>query len=388
MLNTTSSREVVNCKRRDNDSRDITVVISSLRSGGAERVLVRLANEFAQRGFEVTLIALVRGNDIRREIREDIALVDFQSARVIHVVPRLVRHLRAQNPSTVICTQRYINVTLLAAMRLAGARGRVIVREGSLPGYRRLSGIKTALTTPITNYLARELYRYASCIVAVTDSIANDIATTISVSPKSISVISNPVSLVEINEKARKPATHPWIFPGQQSLVVGIGRLVKVKNFAMLLHAFAIVRKKHSAKLIILGEGDQRKSLERLRRILGLDDDVDFPGYVSNPYPYLRHAAVFALSSYREGLPNVLLEALVLGIPVVASDCASGPKQILAGGKYGALVPIDDHHTMAQKLCENIEGITAEKPPESYFSQYSVNQVVDRYELLCHPRSD
>jgi len=116
------------------------------------------------------------------------------------------------------------------------------------------------------------------------------------------------------------------------------------------------VRQQRKARLLIIGEGNERAGLEQLACDLNLGQDVAFPGYLHNPYPQLSRAAVFVLSSAYEGLPNALLEALALRIPVVSTDCESGPREILAGGRYGRLVPVGDRYAMARAIVEDAAG--------------------------------
>ncbi|MGB2886052.1 MAG: glycosyltransferase, partial [Dehalococcoidia bacterium] len=189
---------------------------------------------------------------------------------------------------------------------------------------------------------------------------------------KKIEVIYNPVITPELLEKAREPVDHPWFQPGEPPVVLGVGRLTEQKDFPTLLRAFALVRKERAARLVILGEGEDRPELKALVDELGIAEDVDMPGFVDNPYGYMAGAAVFALSSRWEGLPTVLIEAMALGKPVVATDCPSGAREILNDGRYGTLVPVGD----AKRLATGISGML-EHPVEPLPSW------VDRFRPDC-----
>jgi len=150
------------------------------------------------------------------------------------------------------------------------------------------------------------------------------------------------------------------------------------KDFPTLIQAFAHVRRAYPARLLILGEGEERPALEALVRQLGLEQDVSLPGFAVNPYPYMARASLFVLSSRWEGLPGVLIEALYCGAPLVATDCPSGPREILRDGQYGQLVPVGDVTALAQAIETTLVSRTQGPPPESWQS-FELEAVVNQY---------
>jgi glycosyltransferase involved in cell wall biosynthesis len=156
-------------------------------------------------------------------------------------------------------------------------------------------------------------------------------------------------------------------------VVLAVGRLTRVKDYPTLLRAFAILRARRPCRLLILGEGRQRPRLERLVGRLGLGEDVRMPGFVANPYAYMARARLLVVSSLREGGPQVLIEALALGTPAVSTDCPSGPREILDGGRYGALVPRRDPAALADAM-----GATLDAPaPAGLLSEAAARYRVD-----------
>lgn len=133
-------------------------------------------------------------------------------------------------------------------------------------------------------------------------------------------------------------------------LIVSIGRLVHQKGFDVLIRAFKAVRKSYHSKLLIIGDGKKRAELSQLVESLNLKEDVSFLEFQHNPFKYMKRADVFCLASRYEGFGNVIIEAMTLGIPVVVTDCPSGPAEIVDKGKYGILVPPDDHDAFAEAL--------------------------------------
>jgi len=148
-----------------------------------------------------------------------------------------------------------------------------------------------------------------------------------------------------------------------------------------LIRAFDILRKKIPARLIILGDGVERKMLEELILSLGLRDAVDLPGFMLNPFAFMKKASVFVLSSKWEGLPNVLIQALACDCPVVSTDCPSGPSEILNTGQYGQLVPVEDVEAMAKAIEATLSG-EIRQPPQSWLEQYQLDVITRQYEVV------
>jgi glycosyltransferase involved in cell wall biosynthesis len=188
----------------------------------------------------------------------------------------------------------------------------------------------------------------------------------------------NPVITPDVRKRACAPLDHPWFAPDQPPVILAVGRLTKQKDFPTLIRSFAQVRQNVPARLLILGEGVDRDELEALVRQLGLQDDVSLPGFVDNPYAYMHRAGLFVLSSRWEGLPTVLIEALYCGRPVIATDCPSGPREILANGRFGALVPVGDVEALSRAIVDGLAGKTP-LPPEESWHPYSMEAVVEQY---------
>jgi len=158
---------------------------------------------------------------------------------------------------------------------------------------------------------------------------------------------------------AREPAEHPWFTPGHPPVIVSLGRLVAAKDYDTLVRAFRVLRKEVDCRLVIFGEGRQRERLKRLGAALGVGGHFDLPGFTPNPFPFVARANLFVVSSVFEGANNALMEAMALGVPCVSTDCRSGPREILEGGRYGTLVPVRDPVALAGAM-----RATLRSPPE------------------------
>jgi glycosyltransferase involved in cell wall biosynthesis len=191
-------------------------------------------------------------------------------------------------------------------------------------------------------------------------------------------VIYNPAYNEGIDRDWTVP-DHPWYSQGQPAIVLGVGRLVRQKNFMNLLDAFARVRTQRPARLIILGKGPLRTELLAHARNLGIAADVSLPGFIHHPYSYMRHANVFVLSSDWEGFGNVIVEAMANGCPVVSTDCPSGPNEILDGGRYGPLVPVNAPSALAEAILKVLAQPIEKKLLQARASEFSIKSAANAY---------
>jgi glycosyltransferase involved in cell wall biosynthesis len=194
-----------------------------------------------------------------------------------------------------------------------------------------------------------------------------------------IQVILNPVVSEETLQKAKAPVEHPWFSNGGAPVVLAIGRMTEQKDFPNLLRALALLVQRRPARVLILGEGEDRPALEALAKELNLGPDVlDMPGFVENPYAYMARCDVLAMSSRWEGLPTVLIEGLACGASIVSTACPSGPDEILEDGRYGRLVPVNDSAALADALAQTLDAPRV-TPPEESWAPYVVGDVTRQY---------
>jgi glycosyltransferase involved in cell wall biosynthesis len=228
--------------------------------------------------------------------------------------------------------------------------------------------------------LMKRFYRKAHAIVAVSNGVAADLSANLKIAPAKINTIYNPIIDEKLIEKSMEEVNHRWFASGQPPVVLSVGRLTEAKDYPVLLEAFAEVLKDCQVHLLILGEGEIRPELEKIVRSKGIEQYVEMPGYVENPYPFMRQAAVFVLSSKQEGCPNVLVEALACGAKVVATDCESGPGEILACGKYGKLVPVGNVNLLSRAITDSLKSADNDTIDNvSHLDQFTTEQVVKKY---------
>ena len=365
---------------RQHDRR-VAVFLPSLAGGGAERIALTLLAGLVGRGVPADLVVAGSGGALRAEVPQGVRLVDLGKTRPLRAVPALIRYLRRERPSALLSTVLNANVAASIAVRMSGAGIRHVVREAST-----LSA-ELARSSPLNRLLmrviARRLYPRADAVVAVSAGVADDLERTLGLDRRAIQVIHNPVLSESLLKRARQHRARAWSGEGILPVIVGAGRLSREKDFGTLIEAFARVRQSIPSRLVILGEGEERNALQDLARRHGLENDISMPGFVTDPYPIYAGSTVFVLPSRWEGSPGALVEALACGAPVVATDCPSGPREILADGAYGQLVPVGDAEAMATAILDVLSGAFVAQNPARHLALFDADKNVDSYlELL------
>jgi glycosyltransferase involved in cell wall biosynthesis len=365
------------------NSERIALFLPDLTGGGAERIMVNLARGLAERELPVDLVLVRAAGPLLAEVPPAVRIVELRSETVLGSLPRLVRYLRGERPRALLSTLNTANVIAIWAGRIARSPAKVVVRQSNTLSRTRAATTGARRFIP---FLVRHSYRWAGAIVAVSNGVALDLAVAARLPVGRIRVVPNPVVPPDLATQVLEPTGHPWFEEDAPPVVLGVGRLTRQKEFSTLIRAFGRVRSQREARLMILGEGAERPNLERLVRSLGLDDDVALPGFVPNPLAYMARAAVFVLSSAWEGLPAVVIQALAVGTPVIATDCESGPREILRDGRFGLLVAVGDEAAIAQGVLDLIGRPKAPVPREAW-SHFTQEHAVGEYLRILDPVS-
>lgn len=320
-------------------SRLISICIPNLVGGGAERVNLNLAEQFKRSGHEVEFVLLKARGELLDQTEVQFPIHALNVKRFRQAVVPLAHYLRERTPNALLAAMWPLTGVAGAAIRLARGRTRLLASEHT--DFRMAVSIRRGERLAM-RHLGNWFYQPCHRVVAVSNGVAESLCEVARIPRSKIEVIHNPVQtdpngLVGDQDLA---AISGWL--AGQIRLIAVGSLKKPKGFDVLLHALAKLRQRQDARLLILGEGPLRMELEQLSVELGISDDVWLPGFRPNPGAFLRHANVFVLSSNWEGFGNVIVEALSAGLPVVSTDCRSGPAEILENGKYGTLVPVGD----------------------------------------------
>lgn len=363
----------------------IAIFIPSLRGGGAERAMVVLANGFARRGHAVDLVLANAAGVFRNEVSDKVHIIDLRSSRLLASFWRLIGYMRKARPDALLSAMSHVNLIGLWSRRLAGVKTRVVVSERSTFTYAMKGLGHRRFIAWLMPKLLRISYPMADAVVSVSQGVQDDLMCHITLLPERAHVIYNPVVDDGLLRQALQPLNHPWFARGEPPVVLAVGRLTEAKNYPLLIKAFARLRSQRACRLLILGEGAQRRYLEDLALKLGVSAHVSMPGFERNPFPYMSRAAVFVLSSSWEGLPAALIQAMACGCRVVSTDCPSGPREILENGRWGRLIPVGDEEALVEAMAECMDD---NSPPDvtvraGFFSE---ERGVSAYlRLLCPP---
>jgi glycosyltransferase involved in cell wall biosynthesis len=353
----------------------IALFLPSVRGGGAQRIVVNLAQGMTERGLPVDVVLTTAEGVFMDQLPPAARVVDLHSRRVLGCVAPLAGYLRQEQPRVVISSMSHANVVAITAGRLAGSGTPIVVTEHNTMS---VAAGESRLARRLWPPLLRVFYPWADSVVAVSLGAADDFARTTGLPRDTIETVYNPVITPELMALARQEPDHPWFAPGSPPVVLAVGRLTAQKDFPTLLRAFAQVRARSQARLVILGEGDDRTTLEGLVRELGLTDAVALPGFRANAMAYMARSALFVLSSAWEGLPTVLIEAMAAGAQVVSTDCPSGPREILRDGALGALVPVGDPAALAEAILAALSRPATPTPSEA-LHPFTRDAAVDHY---------
>ncbi len=338
--------------------------------------MVDLANAFARRGFTVDLVLVECTGPYLKSVSKQVRIVDLRCRRVILSLPALVRYLRRERPKAILSALKHANVVAVLANKISRGKSRLVVSERN---YLTISSHRSILKRDrLLPFFMRVAYPMADGIAAVSEGVAGDLSTAIGIPQKRIKVIYNPVDTEQIDKLSRLPVIHPWFESGHYQVVISMGRLTAQKDFQTLIRAFAKIKERRPVRLIILGEGELRRELTHLCMHLGVEETVDFPGFMDNPYAWVRHAALFVLSSAWEGLPGALIQAMACGTRVVSTDCPSGPAEILENGRWGRLVSVGDVDAMAAAM---VLALDDTRPPDvvKRAQDFSAKRAIDSY---------
>lgn len=363
----------------------IIFLVDHLMGGGAERVLYtlysKLRNDLELNCKLVTISDKCQYESYNREKRK-VLVSDYTGIKsYVLSFMRFYKYLREEKPTTVFSTLVSSNILNVVITKLFFRKSiKVVIREANT-----LSVRSNALgwKYKVQAFLCKIFYPMADVIVAPSHGVKSDLLEYIPRLQNKVRVISNPLDIGELEMLARK------FQPVESNFIIAVGRLHEQKAFDILIKSYAVLYRSNKSvpKLLILGEGPEKKYLKTLVDSLELGEMVIFKGFVENPYPYIMNARLLVMSSRWEGLPNVLIQALGLGTNIVSTDCRSGPAEILLNGKYGILVEVDNVEELALSIHKSLFGesrFAASVLQDLAFQRFEVSKIAKAYkEVLC-----
>ncbi|BAU11924.1 glycosyl transferase, group 1 family protein [Leptolyngbya sp. NIES-3755] len=365
-----------------NQTKRVAFLARDLRGGGLERIVINLLTSLSERGIELDLVlASLEGafvDQLPRSVRVIPLNVDLDTSTSdsFKLLLPLIQYLQQERPIAFVSHLVFVNSIAVLAKQLSGIRCQLVLVE-HVPLFQ--SSATDIPQSRLIKSMMQWFYPHADTVVAVSEAMAMHLRTDLNLKDSIVQVIENPVIDESFYQRSLLPCDHSWFKPGQPPVFLAAGRFTAQKDFATLIDAFARVRKTREACLVILGDGQLRAAFMQQIRELGIEADVDLPGFEPNPYPFMRHATAFVLSSRWEALPTVLIEAMGCGCQVISTDCPFGPKEILAEGKYGRLVPMQDAIALSTAMQESLDHPIPKTELEQRAALFSRDRAVSRY---------
>ncbi len=330
-------------------ARVFALYTSHVNVGGVESVYHLIARALLDRGWQVDVLTKAGGPIYQSHIPRGARAVTIGRAGI----PSLLRYLASRKPDYLMSAKLDCNVELLACKALYHGKTRAVIRyDGVLDAY-YIPGPVPKVRRAVGRFLMRCLLKEAHAAIAVSDGMAAAARKAFPHQGRRLHRLYNPIDTRRILELAREPCDHPWLASGGKGgvpVILHVGRLAREKDIPTLLRAFALARRERELRLVIVGIGPEEASLKREAQRLGIAESVCFAGYVENQYAYMARAQVFAMSSVAEGLGCVLQEAMVCSASIVSTDYTFGARELLAGGRYGVLVPMSDPGALAEGM--------------------------------------
>ena len=356
---------------------NILILLPNLCGGGAERLHVHLANYWHEKGIRVNFVLMQSRGELIGVLSDGVGVIDLGVNRIRKAIVPLARHLRKISPDIVIAAMWPLTSVAVFSWWLAGRPGRLYLSDHNQLSISCVRELK--ISAKALGLAMRLTYPYASGVIAVSEGVKKDMCQLGGFPESLIRVIYNPTAIgVSPHREAVETRQRLWGV-GFDHHILSIGTLKSQKDHATLINAFFRLSKTLNAKLTILGEGPLRSELQNLVVKLGLQGRVEMPGFVQDPYPWIRSADLFVLSSQWEGFGNVIVEALECGVPVVSTDCPSGPSEILAGGRYGRLVPVHNSHALADAMGQSLLNPVERNTLMERAKDFTVSVIADQY---------
>lgn len=355
-------------------TKSITLIGQGLSGGGAELSMIRLAENFRGRGFDVRVAVLKKKGRLVDHLPPLLAVDEIGGGR-LSCIPRLARYLRQHRSDAVISFMTYTNFVAIAAQALSLSARRVVVSEHNTYS----KSIRRGGLLRLIYQAAPYAYRLSRKVICVSHGVEEDFAEATSLPRRYLTTVYNPVITDELLTESYAAPGHPWLTSKTVPVLLAVGRLEPQKNYPMMLRAFRRVRETRDCRLIILGEGPLRETLDSEIDALGLRDSVDLHGFAPDAMSHMRAADLFVLSSSWEGLSNVLVEAMAVGCPVVSTDAPHGPREVLRDGAFGPLVPVDDAAALADAIVRSLDNPGDASKRMAWAQSFSVDACAQRY---------
>ena len=354
----------------------VLLLIPNLKGGGAERFFSLLLQYLDRNRFEPHLALFAAEGEYLKDLPQDVVVHDLGVSRARYALSKIIRLVWKVRPQTILSTLSPTNVAVTLSRPFLPRDTRLLLSEAAFTSAVFDGEVRHR---HLWNWLYRRFYKRADKVVCLCDSMIDDMAVQFRVPREKLMRIYYPVDVHRVRELAAAGGSP---YSGSGPHLVAAGRLCRQKGFDFLLDAMpSVLKHLPQAHLTILGEGELRGELTEQLRQLGLSDAVSLPGFQQNPWRYFSHADLFVLSSRYEGLPNVLLEALAAGVPVVATDCPGALREVQAYCKGMVLAPSENPAALADAIVSACARFRSTRPQQD-MSNFDLHSVVGEYSRL------
>ena len=365
----------------------LLIFIPSLAGGGAERTIINIMKYLDKSIFDITLVMVNNyvNNENKHEYLELIPSevkvkylnCSLSKYSIAKIIGRLAKIINSENPNLIFSTTMKANIITVLAGKFSKVNAPIIIRESNNRSESKIPRVYKVLTSL--------LYNRADHVIGLSKGVEEDLIENFQVDKSKTSVIYNPIDIESIYG-LKEEKVEDLTLDSEEKLIVSVGRLVKQKDYETLLRAFAIIEKSVKSRLLILGKGPEEENLRLLTESLNLTEKVNYLGFKKNPYKYMQLSDLFILSSKWEGFGHVIVEAMTLGIPVVSTNCKSGPGEIIDRNKFGVLVEVGNYKQMAEKsidiLCNPDKHNILAELGRSRSVDFNAEKIVKEYQNL------
>ncbi len=361
----------------------ISIIVPNLTGGGAEKVAINLANYYSSLGYKIDLVLFKKYGAYIDLLNDNVNVVDLNISRSRYSIISVRNYLKKNKTNIILSVKRDVNIIVGIASFGLNIK-RIFYREANT-----LDDVLNMkfISRMIYLILMKITYLKAKYIIANSNDTKDDLVKNKIVNENKIKVIVNPVLPLEYKDLLKMDCSHKWLNNKELKVILSVGRLHKQKDFPFLIECFSeVIKHDKLARLVIVGEGDEKEYLLSLIKDLNLNDFIDIVNFQSNIFPYYMKARIFALTSKWEGFGNVIVEALSAGTTVVCTNCTGGPKMILENGKYGHLIELNDKYTFSNILLNELNNsIKKDDKLINYSEKFTVQKVAKLYlELMTN----
>ena len=367
----------------------IYFLIPSLEKGGIERSLSRISKGLIDRGWEVIVLTSEVSKEGKSYFENSVKFITVntlfkkQNSIIFQLLKNIMlffkfKEIIDKNDVDLVLAAKNLPMAVLLK-KYSKSEFKLFLREAVNP-FTAAKNQRSYINSKLVIFLKKKLYPYADKIIAISEGVKKSLVDQLKMPPNKIDVIYNPAGDERIIELSKEKVEKNYF--NNNFNIINIGRLTKQKDHITLLKAMKIVLKKVQCNLIIIGEGSERDNIYKFIQDNDLESNVNLIGYKSNPWKYLSRSDLFVLSSIWEGFGNVIVESMMLGVPVISTDCNSGPSEILDEGKYGDLFEIRDYNKLSELILKEFNSSESKKKLNlgiKRSNNFSINEISKKY---------